>query len=100
MAGTVGSDLLVGVVSGLLVLWIAPRWKYWASQGWRAWWEERWPNFHIVLLGGTFGLLLQALAQYSDLYLMLMGLSILCLTLVHAVCLRQRDKRKQQISGS
>ena len=93
-------DLLVTIIGGLIILWVAPRWGYWASRGWRAWWEERWPNLGYVLLGGTIALVLQAVAQYSDLYLMLMGSLILCLTLVYLVCLLKRDKRKQPISSS
>ena len=82
------------------VEWIVRRRDWWASRGWRASWEDRWPNLLYVLLGGTLGLLLQAVAQYSSGYLMIMGSLILCLTLVHLVCLIARDKRKQPISGS
>ena len=94
-----GADLLVRVVSRLLLSWITRRWEYWASRGWRAWWEDRWPDLNYVLLGGTIVLLLQAVAQYSGLYL-IMGPLILCLALVHLVCLIVRDMRKQPIPGS
>ena len=93
-------NLLVSIISGLILLWVAPRWKYWESRGWRAWWEDRWPHLPHVLLGGAIALVLQAVAGYNDLYLMLMGLLILCLVLVYLACLIKRDKRKQQVSSS
>ena len=93
-------NLLGNIISGLILLWIAPRWKYWESRGWRAWWEDRWPNLPLVLSGGTIALALQAVAGYNDLYLMAMGLLILCLTLVYLACRTKRDRCKQQISSN